>query len=84
MPIFFYFRRPITAEERDGTKKPFRYEIGQKIYNNQVGEIQIIDRWHGNGGDFYDVVIIRNGSTWTFEEAEIVMGYDLRKNKNAD
>jgi hypothetical protein len=63
--------------------KPFKFRVGEKVVNKQVGEIQVLDCWHAKGGDFYDVTIIRNGRTWTFEESEMLEGYPTKSSKEA-
>jgi hypothetical protein len=55
----------------------FKYHIGQKIENEQVGEIVIDFRWHGRDVNFYDVIITRCGSKWTYDETEVVKGHSL-------
>jgi len=49
----------------------FKYNIGQKIMTDQVGEIEVINCWKGQEINFYDVKILKDGSSWTFDESEI-------------
>lgn len=50
-----------------GTK--FKYKTGQ-IIPSELGEVKITWRWHGKSLNFYDV-LLKDESTWTFDEEEI-------------
>jgi hypothetical protein len=61
-------------------KRNYKYKVGQKLINEQVGEIKVMHRWKGKDLNFYDVM---GKGMWyiTFDETQMISGYDLRKNR---
>ncbi len=61
------------------TGPDFKFEIGQKIQNEQIGEIKIYDRWHGKNINFYDIYSEKKNFTWTFDENEVITGHKIHR-----
>lgn len=57
-------------------KRNYKYKIGQTIINPQVGAVKVTYRWKAKRYNFYDVLILKDNSPWTFDEVEIIEGYN--------